>query len=435
MGKTGKWIKHFLTGKKDKERVGRAGDEIPATPVSAGHPREKKRWSFRRSSATAPPPAAGERQHRDLVGAAAETSIRTALPPNRKEEFPEPDPSKKMQELAAAAATVVAAAKAAVAVIQLTSGGGGGGGRAHPAEEAAAIVIQSVFRGYLARKALNALKGLVKLQALIRGHLVRKQAAATLRCMEALITAQARARAQRLRMAGDQETGHHNNRRLLLSLHGKSSHDNKSRHPSYQDHEREEGRRVDEAIMRIMEMDLMGDGSRKKQEAQHMSPAPSAMTDQSPRVFSSHFEDYSYSTPQSSPHCQSKPTTPIPYAADSLYHEYPFYPSYMANTESSRAKARSHSAPKQRPTDTFDRQPSRRRPSIEGRNLPRAVRMQRSASQVGSAAQNNYPWSIKLDRSNVSVKDSECGSTCSVLTTNTMYSRHVVGFEVQGYRY
>lgn len=40
----------------------------------------------------------------------------------------------------------------------------------------------------------------MKLQALARGHLVRKQAKATLRCMQALITAQARARAQRIKM-------------------------------------------------------------------------------------------------------------------------------------------------------------------------------------------------------------------------------------------
>ncbi|PHU16595.1 hypothetical protein BC332_12290 [Capsicum chinense] len=46
------------------------------------------------------------------------------------------------------------------------------------------------------RKALRALKGLVKLHALVRGFLVRKRAAANLHSMKALISAQAAVRSQ-----------------------------------------------------------------------------------------------------------------------------------------------------------------------------------------------------------------------------------------------
>ncbi|KAJ1257292.1 hypothetical protein BS78_K119600 [Paspalum vaginatum] len=102
------------------------------------------------------------------------------------------DDMERARALAAAADAAVAAAEAAARVVRLAAL------RRLSREDRAAVRIQAYYRGYLARRALRALRGLVRLQALVRGHQVRRQVHLTMRCMQALVRAQARVRARRL---------------------------------------------------------------------------------------------------------------------------------------------------------------------------------------------------------------------------------------------
>lgn len=68
-------------------------------------------------------------------------------------------------------------------------------------QDQAATKAQAAVRGYLARRAFRALKGIIRLQALIRGHLVRRQAVATWRCMQAIIKFQALVRGRKVRLS------------------------------------------------------------------------------------------------------------------------------------------------------------------------------------------------------------------------------------------
>lgn len=84
-------------------------------------------------------------------------------------------------------------------------------------EEAAAIRIQTAFRGYLARRALRALRGLVRLKSLMEGAVVKRQAANTLRCMQTLSRVQSQIRSRRIRMSEENQAL----QRQLLQKHAK----------------------------------------------------------------------------------------------------------------------------------------------------------------------------------------------------------------------
>ncbi|GFP88163.1 protein iq-domain 1 [Phtheirospermum japonicum] len=65
-------------------------------------------------------------------------------------------------------------------------------------EDLAAITIQACFRSHLATRAYKALRSLVRLQAIVRGVVVRRQARMALHCMHALTRLQITVRARQL---------------------------------------------------------------------------------------------------------------------------------------------------------------------------------------------------------------------------------------------
>ncbi|XP_018451256.1 protein IQ-DOMAIN 30-like isoform X1 [Raphanus sativus] len=83
-------------------------------------------------------------------------------------------------------------------------------------QEVAATTLQAAFRGYLARRAFWALKGIIRLQAVIRGHMVRRQAVATLCCVMGIVRLQALARGSEIRRS---DIGVEVHRRCRLNHH------------------------------------------------------------------------------------------------------------------------------------------------------------------------------------------------------------------------
>ncbi|GMH18004.1 hypothetical protein Nepgr_019845 [Nepenthes gracilis] len=67
-------------------------------------------------------------------------------------------------------------------------------------DEHAALVIQTAVRGFLAQREIARLISIIKLQAAIRGHLVRRHAVGTLYCIQAIVKVQALVRARRLKL-------------------------------------------------------------------------------------------------------------------------------------------------------------------------------------------------------------------------------------------
>ncbi|VFQ88274.1 unnamed protein product [Cuscuta campestris] len=68
-----------------------------------------------------------------------------------------------------------------------------------------ATTIQSIFRGYMARKSFRSLRGVLRLQGVVRGNNVKRQTANTMKQMQLFVRVQNQIRLRRIEMLDNQE--------------------------------------------------------------------------------------------------------------------------------------------------------------------------------------------------------------------------------------
>ncbi|PKA59739.1 Protein IQ-domain 31 [Apostasia shenzhenica] len=373
MVKPGKWLRNFLTAKKERyqeketeRKLWPPPPQLPPPPPPTTPKEKKKRRSF----------------HQERVEE------------NPKESFFFSEP--KFEPRRHSMAVVYPTASAIV------------GGRSiqrgriscTTLADICATKIQAAFRSYLARKALRALKGLVKLQAVVRGFLVRKRAAATLRCMQALATAQARARAQRTR--GIEEVDHEVVRPWRESSQKRMITTEAKLHQFY------DMQRSMEENVKILEMDP-GQSKHNSKSKKYSITSTTTQTDQAKeKMFSSNPKAPSPSpslSTQSSSSC-SKPRriqSSEEIAAMGVPSDCSLFPSYMANTQSWRAKAaRSQSAPRQRFASGDQNQAEKAR-----RSFDRKSSFKGAPALQSSLMKTANQWAFELDASNGLLKTNE----------------------------
>ncbi|GMI84474.1 IQ-domain 19 [Hibiscus trionum] len=347
MGKAGKWLVNFLLGRKDEKAKsknlsisfegGTSITNLCATPSSATSFR--RRWSFGKLSSK-------DRAHKS--SRSLDSTTATPLVMQAVFDMEIRHDAIKVFAMAMARSTKRKTKATYAALLH-----------------AAATRIQAAFRSYLARKALHALRGLVKLQALVRGHLVRKQTTATLRSMHALMAIQVRARFNRVQMAEESQLVKSQSSRyarLSQETEFKSAH----RHG------------VD---INLYEKHGFMNHSRTER-IEHKREEFSFTTHNSPR----------HSPPMSK-------LTPVRSSFSS--HEYPYMPSYVTNTQSSRAKVRSQSEPRQRPALNFKAQGKRTTSAEETDDY---IQRYPPSQSKGVADENQDPWIVRLYESTITPK-------------------------------
>ncbi|KAL8138754.1 hypothetical protein V2J09_004755 [Rumex salicifolius] len=279
-----------------------------------------------------------------------------------------------------------------------------------------------------ARRALRALKGLVKLQALVRGHITRRKTAETIRRIEAMLRAQARAIS--LRSYGSPISSEKSSQSYLpgpqtpekLEMTSYSRISSNTQSPILSKGSGSVSRSINRVIIHPDNSYLNSPGWSESQVNRHYRTAASCSTEEDKileidtgkqqhqygffddprknlsRSIQDEEDENVFCTAQSSPQLCSRRLSPMtPTKSDtsaaSCRSGYSDCPSYMAYTESSRARMRASSAPRQRPEQCSERAGSRKTAS--------------SAATQACFASKAYTGSGRLDRLGVPIGNNE----------------------------
>ncbi|MED6194787.1 IQ-domain [Stylosanthes scabra] len=362
MGRATKWFRGLFGLRRHSDSAA----PPPSTTTAPKPHKDKRRWSFVNSYREK---NLHQHQHRHQV-------------PHASSAHQDDDPPIEVAAVAAAHAPAAAAGLRTAVPSR---------------KEWAAVKIQAAFRGCLARRALRALKGLVKLQALVRGHIERKRTAQWLKRMQTLLRAQARARATRAQFQqasylGPISTPHfhvpatpekfetpirsssmkYDHSPSVLKRNG-----SKSRGGTPEIYAKDEQSRTqrrswtracsmdDERSGRILEIDSGKPHMNSRRRNLFDSSSQPLVSDHYRQSFTSTRDSTSHQSAHNPYLCEAgeveesslcgaanSPFTPTKSDGSRSYLSSgggsESYPSYMAYTESSKAKVRSSSAPRQR---------------------------------------------------------------------------------------
>ncbi|KAG6586300.1 Protein IQ-DOMAIN 14, partial [Cucurbita argyrosperma subsp. sororia] len=273
-------------------------------------------------------------------------------------------------------------------------------------QNAAATTIQSAYRSYLARKALYALRALVKIQALVRGYLVRKQTATTLKSLQALMAIQVRARANRIQLLEEDDK--------LLERRRHEHLPNTNLEKEMLNMNLDETRRSYKSKS----------GYISRSQVEQIKNGPNACSCRRNLSIPTRQHQHKNLSISIEPNISeyyvlmSKPTAnrtlcsmDPPRHSDFVPDEYPCYPNYMAKTESSRAKLRSQSEPRQRPGSSA---------------WPKCKQAENALQNMehNGYESHSHTWFMKLYQLTKSSKNSDGDSTSSKFSCPDEPRRH-----------